>query len=95
MYQSKISILYLQDVALSDPKNERALGDLLVLVQYQWPKEEAVFANLITTIQKRRKFSFPEFFKYIISILLYIQHTHYCNSKEGATKLKLVPFCYS
>ena len=59
----------LQDVAFSDPKNERALGQLVVLLQYSWPREEAMFASVITTIQKRRKFNFPEFFKYIISIL--------------------------
>ena len=58
----------LQDVAFSDPKNERALGQLIVLLQYNWPAEEAAFASVITTIQKRRKFSCPEFFKYIISI---------------------------
>ena len=58
-----------QDVAFSDPKNERALGQLLVLLQYKWPKEEEMFASVITTIQKRRKFNFPEFFNYVISIL--------------------------
>lgn len=59
-----------QDVAFSDPKNERALGQLLVLLQYKWPKEEEMFASVITTIQKRRKFNFPEFFNYVISICL-------------------------
>lgn len=59
-----------QDVAFSDPKNERALGQLLVLLQYKWPKEEEMFASVITTIQKRRKFNFPEFFNYVISIRL-------------------------
>ena len=35
-----------QDVAFSDPKNERALGQLLVLLQYKWPKEEEMFASV-------------------------------------------------
>jgi len=56
-------------VAFSDPKNERALSHLLVLLQYNWPQEEEMFASVITTIQKRRKFNFPEFFSYVISIL--------------------------
>jgi integrator complex subunit 10 len=58
----------LKDVAFSDPKNDRALGQLLVLLQYQWPKEENIFASLITTVQKRRRFHFPEFFEYVILI---------------------------
>lgn len=58
-----------QDVAFSDPKNERALGQLVVLLQYNWPKEEEQFASVITTIQKRRRFNFPQFFKYVVSIL--------------------------
>ena len=66
----EVIIRTLKDVAFGDPKNERALGQLLVLLQYQWPKEEEIFASLITTIQKRRRFHFPEFFDYIIRILL-------------------------
>ena len=58
-----------QDVAFSNSKNESALGQLLVLVQHNWPREQDIFAGIITTIQKRRKFNFPEFFKYIIGIL--------------------------
>ena len=58
----------LKDVAFCDLKNDRALGQLLVLLQYQWPKEEEIFASLITTVQKRRRFYFPEFFDYVIRI---------------------------
>ena len=54
---------------MADPKNEKALGQLLVLVQYQWPKQEDMFASIITTIQKRRKLDFPDFFKYVIGII--------------------------
>ena len=64
----EVIIRTLKDVAFGDPKNDRALGHLLVLLQYQWPKEEEIFASLITTIQKRRRFYFPEFFEYIICI---------------------------
>lgn len=63
-----VIIRTLKDVAFCDPKNDRALGQLLVLLQYQWPKEEEIFASLITTVQKRRKFYFPEFFDYVIRI---------------------------
>ena len=57
-----------QEAATGHSKSDRALSHLLVLLQYEWPKEEEMFAHVITMIQKRRKFSFPEFFKYVISI---------------------------
>ena len=66
----EVIIRTLKDVAFCDPKNDQALGQLLVLLQYQWPKEEEIFASLITTVQKRRRFYFPEFFEYIIRILI-------------------------
>ena len=65
----EVIIRTLKDVAFCDPKNDQALGQLLVLLQYQWPKEEEIFASLITTVQKRRRFYFPEFFEYVIRIL--------------------------
>lgn len=71
--------LTIQEAATGHSRSDRALGHLLVLLQYDWPKEEEMFAHVITMIQKRRKFSFPEFFKYVISILrvdeLFIQST--------------------
>ncbi len=62
-------IITIQEAATGHSRSDRALGHLLVLLQYDWPKEEEMFAHVITMIQKRRKFSFPEFFKYVISIL--------------------------
>ena len=64
-----VIIRTLKDGAFCDPKNDHALGQLLVLLQYQWPKEEEIFASLISTVQTRRQFYFPEFFDYVIRIL--------------------------
>ena len=72
----EIIIRTLKDVAFCDAKNERALGQLLVLLQYQWPKQEEIFASLITTMQKRRKYFFPEFFQYNVSLTQHV-YTYY------------------
>lgn len=52
--------------------SDKVLGHLIVLLQYDWPKEEEMFAQVLTMIQRRRKFHYPECFNYIISILLLI-----------------------
>ena len=77
----------LQDVVLANSKNENALGQLLVLVQYQWPQHEDMLAKIITTIQKRRKFNFPEFFNYVISIF---RRTLYFWSRSS-TSCSIIP----
>ncbi|XP_064407226.1 integrator complex subunit 10-like isoform X1 [Halichondria panicea] len=67
-YCIQVIIRTLKEAATGHSRSDRALGHLLVLLQYDWPKEEEMFAHVITMIQKRRKFSFPEFFKYVITI---------------------------
>lgn len=67
---AKHFVFALQDFAFSDPTQDAALGQLLVLLQYNWPREEERFASIITAIQKRKKFSIADYLPYIISILL-------------------------
>lgn len=64
-----------QDVAFSDPTQDLALGQLVVLLQYNWPREEERFASIITAIQKRKKFSIADYLPYIIGILM--THVYY------------------
>jgi len=42
---------------------------MTVLMQYDWPKYETQFCDLIRTIAERRKFTYNLFFTYVISIL--------------------------
>ncbi|KAL5469034.1 hypothetical protein EMCRGX_G030221 [Ephydatia muelleri] len=58
----------IKDVAFSDPTQDLALGQLVVLLQYNWPREEERFASIITAIQKRKKFSIADYLPYIIVI---------------------------
>jgi len=46
------------------------LGHMTVLMQFDWPKYEAQFCDLIRAIAERRKFTYNLFFTYVISILL-------------------------
>ncbi|ELU13278.1 hypothetical protein CAPTEDRAFT_165793 [Capitella teleta] len=49
--------------------NDLAMGHLLVLIQYQWPRYEETFRDIVTKITHQGSFSYSTFFNYIISIL--------------------------
>ena len=49
--------------------NDSALGHMLVLMQYDWPKEENLFFDVMKRIKKEGEFSYPLFFHYIVCIL--------------------------
>lgn len=50
--------------------DDMLLGHMTVLMQYDWPKYEAQFCDLIRAIAERRKFTYNLFFTYVISILV-------------------------
>ncbi len=50
-------------------RNDKLLGHLIVLLQYDWPKREDVFFDAIKKIHAQEVFKYPCFFDYIIGIL--------------------------
>ena len=57
-----------QELALSESStSDLALGQLMVLLQYSWPKEMETLSALLATIHKRGSFSYSKSFNYITS----------------------------
>jgi len=52
--------------------DDQLLGHMTVLMQYDWPKYEAQFCDVVRAIALRRKFSYNLFFTYVISILVVV-----------------------
>ncbi|CAB3982452.1 Integrator complex subunit 10, partial, partial [Paramuricea clavata] len=52
----------------SEGRNDKMLGHLIVLLQYDWPKREDVFFDAIKKIHAQEVFKYPCFFEYIIVI---------------------------
>ena len=65
-----LNLSFLQDKAFSSKSADTSLGHLMVLLQYDWPKHEALFCQVIKKIQKQSSFVYNLFFNYVISILL-------------------------
>ncbi|KAL5019854.1 hypothetical protein ScPMuIL_002746 [Solemya velum] len=54
--------------------DDEALGNLIVLLQFNWPKQEAVFTEVVQKIQNQGTFTYNLFFNYVINILFVISH---------------------
>lgn len=51
--------------------DDMLLGHMIVLSQYDWPKYEAMFCEIVQTIKKRGQFVYNLFFSYVIGILFW------------------------
>ncbi|KAK2573370.1 Integrator complex subunit 10 [Acropora cervicornis] len=53
----------------SEGRNDTLIGHLIVLLQYDWPKEEGTFYELLEKIRDNRGLKYRVFFDYVNSIL--------------------------
>ena len=61
---------HLQSKAFSANGDDTSLGHMVVLLQYDWPKSEALFFEVLKKIKQQNSLVYNMFFNYIISILL-------------------------
>lgn len=61
--------------------DDMLLGHMIVLAQYDWPKYESLFCDVIQTIKKRGQFTYNLFLSYIIGILLFKLQLFVCYIK--------------
>lgn len=52
----------------SEGRNDKLLGHLIVLLQYDWPKRENLFIEAVKKIQNQGSFKYACFFDYVIGI---------------------------
>ncbi|XP_022111928.1 integrator complex subunit 10-like isoform X2 [Acanthaster planci] len=70
---------------------DTALGHMLVLMQYDWPKEEVLFQELIKKLKRQGSFSYPIFFQYIINIDMLEEFAFLKTETGGKLQLDLLP----
>lgn len=62
------AFLFKQRLA-SEGRNDTLIGHLIVLLQYDWPREEGTFYELLEKIRDNRGLKYRVFFDYVNSIL--------------------------
>ncbi|KAJ8315831.1 hypothetical protein KUTeg_007981 [Tegillarca granosa] len=69
-YSIELLLSCFKERALSSKQDDDALGHMIVLLQYDWPKQGAVFLEATKKIQTQGSFTYNLFFNYVVSILL-------------------------
>ncbi|UYV65316.1 hypothetical protein LAZ67_3003930 [Cordylochernes scorpioides] len=68
-----------------------ALGHLLILLQYDWPREEQLFLQMLENLRTQGHFTYNLFFTYIINPDIIEELMYLTTSSGGGVALDLLP----
>lgn len=71
--------------------NELAIGNMLALVQYDWPQEMDLVPALMEQIQQRGSFHYHWFQNYIVNVDILEEITYLWTSQGGQITLDIIP----
>ncbi|KAK3107684.1 hypothetical protein FSP39_019808 [Pinctada imbricata] len=77
----------------SAKSDDLALGHLIILLQYDWPKFQHVLSDVVQKIQKQGSFIYNLFFNYVINVDI-LEEVTFLKSQEGG-KINLDILCIS
>ncbi|XP_031333411.1 integrator complex subunit 10 [Photinus pyralis] len=75
----------------SNSYNELAIGNILVLLQFDWPQEEDLLPLIIEQIRQRGSFSYLLFQAYIINVDILEELTYLWTEQGGQISLDILP----
>ncbi|XP_037073266.1 integrator complex subunit 10-like [Pollicipes pollicipes] len=91
-YCIKMLTLCLQQKVLSSTTfHDSAVGHLMVLLQHDWPTEEAAFSKLVQLVQQRGTFSYPQFVQYVTCPDMVEEFVYLSTEYGGGLTFNLVP----
>ncbi|XP_029186140.2 integrator complex subunit 10-like isoform X2 [Acropora millepora] len=73
----------------SEGRNDTLIGHLIVLLQYDWPKEEGTFYELLEKIRDNRGLKYRVFFDYVNNIDILEEFAHLYS--DASYNLDLIP----
>ncbi|XP_053319329.1 integrator complex subunit 10 isoform X2 [Spea bombifrons] len=77
--------------AFADNRDDIALGHVIVLLQYDWPKCENLFLKAINKICQQGNFQYENFFNYITNIDMLEEFAYLRTQEGGKIHLELIP----
>lgn len=80
-----------KEKAFSSKTADTSLGHLIVLLQYDWPKHESLFTQVIKKIQKQGSFNYNLFFSYMINIDILEEFAFLRTQDGGKVNLDVLP----
>ncbi|XP_069482755.1 integrator complex subunit 10 isoform X2 [Ambystoma mexicanum] len=77
--------------AFTDNRDDMALGHVVVLLQHEWPRGEAMFLKAIAKICRQGNFQYENFFNYVTNIDMLEEFAYLRTQEGGKIHLELLP----
>lgn len=90
-YSVSVLVTCLQDRALRIGNLDTALGHLLVLTQYDWPRNAMLMEKMLEKIRRQGQFIYPLFVNYVIQIDILEEFAYLASDQGGAIHLDIFP----
>ncbi|XP_019620271.1 PREDICTED: integrator complex subunit 10-like [Branchiostoma belcheri] len=90
-YCVHVLVTCLKRNALGDSEDDMSLGHLMVMLQYDWPSQEALFIKAVEKIVQQGSFTYNIFFNYVINIDMLEEFAFLKTPEGGKINLDLLP----
>ncbi|XP_070570884.1 integrator complex subunit 10-like isoform X2 [Ptychodera flava] len=90
-YCIKLVLMCFKKIFNSGGVNEMALGHMITMMQYDWPKEEKLFTQVIDVICQQGSLTYFPFFNYVINIDILEEIAYLKTDEGGRVELDLIP----
>uniref|UniRef100_A0A8C3W6R0 Integrator complex subunit 10 n=1 Tax=Catagonus wagneri TaxID=51154 RepID=A0A8C3W6R0_9CETA len=77
--------------AFADSRDDMALGHVIVLLQQEWPRGEALFLKAVNKICQQGNFQYENFFNYVTNIDMLEEFAYLRTQEGGKVHLELLP----
>uniref|UniRef100_A0A8C6AK77 Integrator complex subunit 10 n=1 Tax=Monodon monoceros TaxID=40151 RepID=A0A8C6AK77_MONMO len=77
--------------AFTDSRDDMALGHVIVLLQQEWPRGEALFLKAVSKICQQGNFQYENFFNYVTNIDMLEEFAYLRTQEGGKIHLELLP----
>ena len=71
--------------------DDMSLGHLIILLQFDWPKYESLFTDVVEKIKRQGSFVYSLFFNYVINIDILEEFTYIKTPEGGKVSLDILP----
>ncbi|KAJ8316269.1 hypothetical protein KUTeg_006283, partial [Tegillarca granosa] len=90
-YSIELLLSCFKERALSSKQDDDALGHMIVLLQYDWPKQGSVFLEATKKIQTQGSFTYNLFFNYVVNIDILEEFAFLKTPDGGKVNLDILP----
>ncbi|XP_059177730.1 integrator complex subunit 10-like [Physella acuta] len=84
-------IFGLKEKMNSPQRTDSILAHLIILLQFDWPKQESLFCQVITAIQKQGSFTYNTFFSYVHQVDILEEFAFLDTVEGGKVNLDIMP----